>query len=69
MGKVIQVIGPVVDVECPPGQLPNIYNALRVDQDEDKKAGKPAAFAYFNASAPPTISISSLVMAACRVLL
>ena len=41
-GKVIQVIGPVVDVEFPPGQLPNIYNAIRVDQDEDKKAGTPA---------------------------
>ena len=41
MGKVIQVIGPVVDVEFPPGQLPNIYNALRVDRDEDKKAGTP----------------------------
>ena len=40
MGKVIQVIGPVVDVEFPPGQLPNIYNALRVDQDEDKNARK-----------------------------
>jgi len=41
MGKVIQVIGPVVDVEFPPGQLPNIYNALRVDQDADKNARKP----------------------------
>jgi F-type H+-transporting ATPase subunit beta len=41
-GKVIQVIGPVVDAEFPPGQLPNIYNAIRVDQDEDKKGGKPA---------------------------
>src|SRR5437773_2362544 len=41
MGKVIQVIGPVVDVEFPPGHLPNIYNALRVDQDEDKNARKP----------------------------
>ncbi|MFQ5931008.1 MAG: F0F1 ATP synthase subunit beta, partial [Nitrospiraceae bacterium] len=40
-GKVIQVIGPVVDVEFPPGQLPNIYHALRIEQDEDKKAGKP----------------------------
>src|SRR5436309_1992564 len=40
-GKVIQVIGPVVDVEFPPGQLPNIYNALRVEQEEDKKANKP----------------------------
>ncbi len=27
-GKVVQVKGPVVDVEFPPGQLPNIYNAL-----------------------------------------
>ena len=41
-GKVIQVIGPVVDVEFPPGQLPNIYNALKVNQAENKAAGKPA---------------------------
>src|SRR5688572_27767098 len=40
-GKVIQVIGPVVDVEFPQGQLPNIYNAIRIEQDEDKKAGTP----------------------------
>jgi len=30
VGKVTQVIGPVVDVDFPPGQLPNILNALRV---------------------------------------
>ena len=41
-GSVIQVIGPVVDAEFPPGQLPNIYNALRIDLAEDKKAGTPA---------------------------
>jgi len=40
-GKVIQVIGPVVDVEFPPGHLPNIYNAIRIEQEEDKKANKP----------------------------
>jgi F-type H+-transporting ATPase subunit beta len=40
-GKVIQVIGPVVDVEFPPGQLPNIYNAMRIEQPEDKKTGRP----------------------------
>ena len=40
-GKVIQVIGPVVDVEFPPSHLPNIYNALRIEQTEDKAAGKP----------------------------
>jgi F-type H+-transporting ATPase subunit beta len=30
MGKVTQIIGPVVDVEFPPGTLPPIYQALRV---------------------------------------
>jgi F-type H+-transporting ATPase subunit beta len=29
-GKIIQVIGPVVDVEFPPGKLPRILNALTV---------------------------------------
>ncbi|MEP6891682.1 MAG: F0F1 ATP synthase subunit beta, partial [Nitrospirota bacterium] len=41
-GRVIQVIGPVVDVEFPPGQLPNIYNALKVVQEENTAAGTPA---------------------------
>ncbi len=30
VGKITQVIGPVVDVEFPPGQLPKILNALKV---------------------------------------
>src|SRR5713101_6890397 len=29
-GKIVQVIGPVVDVEFEPGKLPAIYNALEV---------------------------------------
>jgi F-type H+-transporting ATPase subunit beta len=29
-GKVIQIIGPVIDVEFEPGELPEIYNALRI---------------------------------------
>jgi F-type H+-transporting ATPase subunit beta len=29
-GKIVQIIGPVVDVEFEPGQLPAIYNALEV---------------------------------------
>ncbi len=32
-GKVIQVMGPVVDVRFPEGQLPAINNALRIDYD------------------------------------
>ncbi|HWQ61196.1 MAG TPA: F0F1 ATP synthase subunit beta [Negativicutes bacterium] len=31
-GRVIQVIGPVVDVEFPPEQLPPIYNAVKIDE-------------------------------------
>jgi F-type H+-transporting ATPase subunit beta len=30
IGKIAQIIGPVVDVEFPPGKLPAIYNALEV---------------------------------------
>src|SRR5688500_17200916 len=30
VGKVIQVIGPVVDAEYETGHLPNIYNAIRI---------------------------------------
>ncbi|MGM0414704.1 MAG: F0F1 ATP synthase subunit beta [Bacillota bacterium] len=35
-GKVIQVIGPVVDMEFPPGKLPDIYNAVKII-DEDRE--------------------------------
>src|SRR6185503_20731470 len=31
VGKVVQVIGPVLDVEFEPGHLPELYNALRID--------------------------------------
>jgi len=40
-GRVVQVIGPVVDVEFPKGELPNIYNALRIEQPADEKSGRP----------------------------
>jgi len=33
-GKVLQVFGPVVDVEFPEGQLPPIYNAIKIDDKE-----------------------------------
>src|SRR6185437_8735826 len=33
IGKVVQVIGPVLDVEFAAEHLPEIYNALTVDQD------------------------------------
>ncbi|TLY36082.1 MAG: F0F1 ATP synthase subunit beta, partial [Nitrospirae bacterium] len=40
-GRVVQVIGPVVDVEFSKGALPEIYHALRVEAPEDKKSGRP----------------------------
>jgi F-type H+-transporting ATPase subunit beta len=33
VGKIVQVIGPVVDVEFEAGHLPEIYNALRIQSD------------------------------------
>ncbi len=32
-GKVVQVIGPVIDVEFPPDQIPEIMNALQIDTE------------------------------------
>src|ERR671915_271201 len=31
-GKVIQITGPVIDVEFPAGELPDIYNALQIER-------------------------------------
>ena len=39
-GKVIQITGPVIDVEFPPGELPGIYNALEIERP--KSAGGSA---------------------------
>ncbi|MBI3813927.1 MAG: F0F1 ATP synthase subunit beta [Nitrospinae bacterium] len=36
-GKVIQVIGPVIDVEFPVGKLPAIYNAVRIKKADSSK--------------------------------
>jgi F-type H+-transporting ATPase subunit beta len=33
VGKIVQIIGPVVDVEFEAGHLPEIYNALRITKD------------------------------------
>jgi len=37
IGKVLQVIGPTVDVAFPSGHLPEILNALHIIKDEEKK--------------------------------
>ena len=38
-GRVVQIIGPVVDVEFPDGHLPAIYNAVRIKDDGTLGAG------------------------------
>jgi F-type H+-transporting ATPase subunit beta len=38
-GRVVQVIGPVVDVEFPVGHLPAIFNAVRIEDDGTLGAG------------------------------
>jgi F-type H+-transporting ATPase subunit beta len=49
-GKVIQITGPVIDVEFPPGELPGIYHALEIERpaearkaDDSPGAGGDAA--------------------------
>ncbi len=38
-GKVIQITGPVIDVEFPPGELPDIYNALEIKRPKESRKG------------------------------
>ncbi len=33
VGRVVRVIGPVIDVEFAPESMPAIYNALRIDAE------------------------------------
>ena len=40
-GKIVQVIGPVIDIEFDPGQLPTIYNALTIAQEGISDGGLP----------------------------
>src|SRR5688500_7233019 len=38
-GKVVQVIGPVVDVEFPPSELPDILSAVAIDRQAGSTSG------------------------------
>ena len=52
VGKIVQVIGPVVDVEFEAGHLPEIYNALRIQSDGSGGGGR-------STSSPKSSSISA----------
>ncbi len=36
IGKVVQIIGPVIDIKFKPNELPNIYNALEIEYEGKK---------------------------------
>ena len=36
IGRVVQVIGPVVDIEFPDGNVPEIYNAIKIENEENE---------------------------------
>ncbi len=36
VGKIVQIIGPVIDVEFPPESIPSIYNALKIKVKTDE---------------------------------
>jgi F-type H+/Na+-transporting ATPase subunit beta len=40
IGKVVAIIGPVLDIEFPQGRLPAIYNAVHIE-DDGKENGEP----------------------------
>lgn len=40
-GKVVQVIGPVVDIEFSPGRLPSILNGIKIEDPGDPGSGIP----------------------------
>ncbi|MBE0467685.1 MAG: F0F1 ATP synthase subunit beta, partial [Candidatus Desulforudis sp.] len=40
VGEVVQIIGVVVDVRFPPGQVPEIYNALKIASDKEDAFGR-----------------------------
>lgn len=58
-GKVVQVIGPVVDVEFPPSELPNILSAIAID----RQAGNTAAVAVEGASKSVSMAITGDLIA------
>ena len=77
-GKIVQVMGAVVDCEFPVGNLPHLMNALRIDQAADKNLGTPETHLTLEValhlgenrvrtvamSSPLPFSISRLTMAA-----
>jgi len=40
VGHIVQVIGVVVDIRFPPGQVPDIYNAIKIKSEKEDMFGR-----------------------------
>ena len=58
-GKVVQVIGPVVDVEFAGGDLPEINTALRISQPVDQRQGRATWWSRWRSTSASTTSAAS----------
>src|SRR5690349_17902485 len=63
-GKIVQVQGPVVDVEFEPGQLPPILNAIRIPRDGEADINGAAATATTAAGSASTNGAGTAAAAA-----
>ena len=50
-GRIVQVVGPVVDIEFPPKSMPAILNAIKIDGTTDD--GKAVSYTHLTL---PTIA-------------
>ena len=57
-GRVVQIIGPAVDIEFPEGHLPSLHNAIRV-VDRPQLAG-PSAYRCDTTPITPPCSAMSI---------
>jgi F-type H+-transporting ATPase subunit beta len=57
-GKVIQITGPVIDVEFPPGELPAIYNALEIKRPKEASGNGSKAKAKGNGKGAKGTAVS-----------
>lgn len=59
VGKIVQVIGPVVDVEFPPGNLPPITQALHIRREEQHEDSPSSGVGEERAGSVLTVEVSA----------
>src|SRR2546425_9013353 len=69
VGKVVQVIGPVLDIEFEPERLPEIYNAVVIDHRGNGAPPIRLTAEVQQRSEEHTSELQSLAYLVCRLLL